>query len=48
MDRLHVTRSYATGLQARSRCLSVPAVLHGNAAAADPFHLNQPPRLDLQ
>jgi hypothetical protein len=48
MDRLHVTRSYATGLQARSRCLSVPAVLHGNAAAADPFHLNQPPRLNLQ
>jgi hypothetical protein len=48
MDRLHVTRSYATGLQARSRCLSVPAVHKGNEATADPFHLNQPPRLDLK
>jgi hypothetical protein len=45
MDRLHVTRSYATGLQARSRCMS-----HAARPAADlndPFHVHQPLRLNL-
>lgn len=45
MDRLHVTRSYATGLQSRSRCMS-----HATGAptsASDPFHLRRPQHLDL-
>ncbi|MGA7340573.1 MAG: hypothetical protein WBX18_08245 [Terracidiphilus sp.] len=52
MDRLHVTRSYATGLQSRSRCMSRPLSGPGNPSPADPsstdpFHVNAPPRLDL-
>ncbi len=45
MDRLHVTRAYATGLQSRSRC-----TLHRAAPRAslnDPFHINQPRGLNL-
>jgi hypothetical protein len=45
MDRLHVTRAYATGLQARSRCLSQPAP--GHAVDNDPFHIHRPPALHL-
>jgi len=45
MERLHVTRSYATGLQARSRCTSraIPAQPEAN----DPFHLNRRTKLNL-
>jgi hypothetical protein len=45
MERLHVTRSYATGLQARSRCMSrgIPA----QPEADDPFHLNRRTKLNL-
>jgi hypothetical protein len=45
MDRLHVTRSYATGLQSRSRCQTPAAGLP--QTANDPFHLRRPPHLDL-
>jgi hypothetical protein len=45
MDRLHVTRAYATGLQARSRCLSQPAPR--SAPLNDPFHINRPPALGI-
>jgi len=45
MDRLHVTRAYATGLQSRSRCLS-PATTSPESAN-DPFHLRRPAPLDL-
>jgi hypothetical protein len=40
MDRLHVTRSYATGLQSRSRCLSHTAA--SGTSIDDPFHINEP------
>jgi hypothetical protein len=33
MDRLHVTRSYATGIESRSHCLA-----HGAARGAEPFN----------
>jgi hypothetical protein len=42
MDRLHVTRSYATGLQSRSRCMS-----HAARPDADPFQLKKVEKLDL-
>jgi hypothetical protein len=45
MDRLHVTRSYATGLATHSRCMS-----HAASAPADvndPFHLHRPPSLKI-
>ncbi|HEY1646601.1 MAG TPA: hypothetical protein VGF96_01365 [Terracidiphilus sp.] len=45
MERLHVTRSYATGLQSRSRCMS--HVVKGQARADDPFHIHRPPNLNL-
>jgi hypothetical protein len=45
MERLHVTRSYATGLQSRSRCMS--HVVKGQAHADDPFHIHRPPSLNL-
>ncbi len=45
MDRLHVTRSYATGLATHSRCMrhaaSAPADLN------DPFHLHRAPNLKI-
>ena len=44
MDRLHVTRSYATGLQSRSRCSIHGNAGHGTAGQTgdtDPFHLHQ-------
>jgi hypothetical protein len=45
MDRLHVTRAYATGLQSRSRCLSRRAAPH--ASINDPFHIDTPQPLNL-
>jgi hypothetical protein len=45
MDRLHVTRSYATGLQSRSRCLSHTAA--SGTSIDDPFHINEPRGLNL-
>jgi hypothetical protein len=44
MDRLHVTRSYATGLESHSHCLARSAAA---PAAFDPQDLNKPPRLPL-
>ena len=46
MDRLHVTRSYATGLQTRSHCM-----VHGTESGTggfDPQELNRPRGLDLK
>ena len=37
MDRLHVTRSYAKGIQARSRCMSHPVRV---TRASDPFGID--------
>jgi hypothetical protein len=45
MDRLHVTRAYATGLAARSRCLSRPAT--PRTSVNDPFHIQTPRPLNL-
>jgi hypothetical protein len=45
MERLHVTRSYVTGLESRSRCMS--HVVTGHAPADDPFHIHRPPSLNL-
>ncbi|HUA91589.1 MAG TPA: hypothetical protein VL991_03425 [Terracidiphilus sp.] len=45
MERLHVTRSYATGLQSRSRCMSHAAA--PQPSANDPFHLNRRAKLSL-
>lgn len=45
MERLHVTRSYATGLQARSRCMS--RTLPAQPQAGDPFHLDRRTKLNL-
>ena len=45
MDRLHVTRAYATGLQSRSRCLSRAAA--PRTSIDDPFHINAPRGLNL-
>jgi hypothetical protein len=45
MDRLHVTRAYATGLQSRSRCMSHAVNLP--ADSNDPFHLHRAPRLTI-
>jgi hypothetical protein len=42
MDRLHVTRSYATGLEARSRCMS-----HAISPDADPFHIRRARQLTI-
>ena len=42
MERLHVTRSYASGLQSRSHCLA-----HRTASGFDPLNLNKPQRLPL-
>jgi hypothetical protein len=42
MGRLHVTRGYATGLQARSRCMVHTAPKEGS----DPFHLDKLDQLD--
>ena len=44
MDRLHVTRSYATGLQSHSHCLAPNAAA---PAAFDPSDLKRPQRLPL-
>ncbi len=44
MDRLHVTRSYATGLQTRSHCLAHPAA---DAANFSPLELAKPRGLKL-
>lgn len=44
MDRLHVTRSYATPLQSRSHCLSRAA---GKTAGFDPLDLEKPQVLKL-
>jgi hypothetical protein len=46
MDRLHVTRSYATGLQSRSRCMS-HATAAPRAGIDNPFRVNEPLKLDL-
>ena len=45
MDRLHVTRAYATGLQSRSRCLSRRAA--PPESINDPFHINAPRGVNL-
>jgi hypothetical protein len=45
MDRLHVTRAYATGLQSRSRCLSRTAA--PRTSVNDPFHVDAPRGLNL-
>jgi hypothetical protein len=45
MDRLHVTRAYATGLAQRSRCLPHPAT--APARSDDPFGINKPQPLNL-
>jgi hypothetical protein len=45
MDRLHVTRSYATGLQARSRCMS--RAIRPHADLDDPFHIHRTPPLTI-
>lgn len=45
MDRLHVTRSYATGLGSRSHCQAHPAA--GRAAQFNPLDLAKPRRLKL-
>lgn len=45
MDRLHVTRAYATGLQSRSRCLSRRAA--PRTGSNDPFHIDAPRGLNL-
>ncbi len=45
MDRLHVTRSYATGIEARSHCMARPAA--GRAGAFDPPDLARPRSLKL-
>lgn len=45
MDRLHVTRAYAAGLQARSRCLSRRVEPH--TSISDPFHIDTPHTLNL-
>lgn len=45
MERLHVTRSYATGLQSRSRCMS--HVVTTLPSANDPFGLNSRAKLNL-
>jgi hypothetical protein len=42
MDRLHVTRSYATGLQSRSRCMS-----HAARPDADPFPIRETRQLTI-
>jgi hypothetical protein len=42
MDRLHVTRSYATGLATHSRCMN-----HAARPDADPFHLKRVEKLNL-
>jgi hypothetical protein len=44
MDRLHVTRSYAAGFPARSRCMSPAA---RPADLNDPFHLHRTPALKI-
>ncbi len=45
MERLHVTRSYATGLQARSRCMSHAVTTQSNAN--DSFHLKRRAKSNL-
>ena len=45
MDRLHVTRAYAAGLQSRSRCISRRAAPH--AASSDLLHFEEPRTLNL-
>ncbi len=45
MERLHVTRSYAAGLQSRSRCMS--HAITAQPSADDPFHLNSRTKLNL-
>ncbi len=45
MDRLHVTRAYATGLQSRSRCLS--RTIAPRNGIDDPFHIDTPRPLNL-
>jgi hypothetical protein len=45
MDRLHVTRSYATGLEARSRCMS--HAIRPETDVDDPFHAHRTPRLTI-
>jgi hypothetical protein len=45
MDRLHVTRAYATGLESRSRCLSRRAA--PRAGINDPFHIKEPRGLNV-
>jgi hypothetical protein len=45
MDRLHVTRAYASGLARRSRCLPHPAP--SPAGSDDPFGINKPQHLNL-
>ena len=43
MDRLHVTRAYASGIQSRSHC--VPHAAPGQATNFDPFSLTRHPKL---
>ena len=45
MDRMHVTRSYASPLQARSRCMAKPAAEHGNSDLID-FRRSRSLKLD--
>jgi hypothetical protein len=45
MDRLHVTRAYATGLQSHSRCMSTRVT--PRTGINDPFHIDTPRSLDL-
>lgn len=45
MDRLHVTRAYAAGLQSRSRCMSTRVAPRNSIN--DPFHIDTPRGLEL-
>ncbi len=45
MDRLHVTRAYATGLASRSRCFSRRVA--PRTSVNDPFHIDTPRNLNL-
>jgi hypothetical protein len=45
MERLHVTRSYATGLETHSHCMGQAA--HAAMDENDPFHLKRPPSLQI-
>jgi hypothetical protein len=45
MERLHVTRAYARGVQRRSRCMLYPA--SHSAAGADPLPSGEPGKPNL-